>query len=159
MLGLKTLSLDSNVTIENNIIQNNAIGVYLNYAYESSWNIVRDNIIVHNVRGIYAHWADNGEIAGNTITMNDDCGLEMQHCKTCSITGNILSDNGYGIYLRGASNQNTIKGKNRIQDNAIGVKISESHGKHHQQERFHREPPACVFLPIFFHHLAEELLG
>jgi parallel beta-helix repeat protein len=148
--GVKTLSLDSNVTIENNIIQNNAIGVYLNYAYESSWNIVRDNIIVHNVRGIYAHWADNGEIAGNTIAMNDDCGLEMQHCKTCSITGNILSDNGYGIYLRGASNQNTIKGKNRIQDNAIGVKISESHGNIISKNDFIGNLQHAYFYQSFF---------
>ncbi|MBN2599579.1 MAG: right-handed parallel beta-helix repeat-containing protein [Candidatus Thermoplasmatota archaeon] len=148
--GIKTLSLDSNVTIENNIIQNNAIGVYLNYAYESSWNIVRNNNIVNNVRGIYAHWADNGEIAGNTIAMNDDCGIEMQHCKTCSITGNILSDNGYGIYLRGASNQNAIKGKNRIQDNAIGVKISESHGNIISKNNFIGNLQHAYFYQSFF---------
>lgn len=124
--GIKTLSLNSNVTLEDNIIQNNTIGVYLNYAYGPSWNIVRNNSIIHNVRGMYAHWANNGMISGNMIAMNDECGIEMQHCMYSVISGNIISGNGYGIYLRGASDQNSITAMNVIQDNALGVKISES---------------------------------
>lgn len=124
--GIKTLSLDSNVTIEDNIIRNNTIGVYLNYAYAPSWNIVRNNSMVNNVRGMYAHWANNGEITGNLIAMNDECGIEMQHCKNSVLSGNIIRGNGYGVYLRGASDQNTITGMNVIQDNVLGVKISES---------------------------------
>jgi len=125
--GIKTLSLNSNVTIEDSIIQNNAIGIYLNYAYETSWNIVRDNSIIHNVKGMYAHWANNGQITGNTIAFNGEIGIEMQCCKNSYITGNIISDNGvYGIFLRGASDRNTITGGNVIRQNAIGVQINES---------------------------------
>lgn len=124
--GIKTLSLDSNVTIEHNIIKDNAIGVYLNYAYAPSWNIVRNNSIIQNVRGMYAHWANNGEISGNLIAMNDECGIEMQHCKNTIFSGNIIRKNGYGVYLRGASDENTITGMNLIQDNVLGVRISES---------------------------------
>lgn len=79
--GIKTLSLDSNVTIKNTIIRNNAIGIYLNYAYEQSWNIVRNNTIQNNMKGIYAHWANSDQITGNTITMNDGNGIEMERCK------------------------------------------------------------------------------
>ena len=124
--GVKTLTLESNVTIEDNIIRDNSMGIYLNYAYESTWNRVSNNSIVENVKGIYAHWANNGQITGNTISMNDEDGIEMEHCLDCLITGNMVRDNGYGIYLRGASDRNTISGANTIQGNVVGVKISES---------------------------------
>ena len=125
--GIKTLSLDSNATIENNILQHNAIGVFLNYGYAPSWNIVGDNTISDNVRGVYAHWANNGEIIGNTITRNEEHGIEMECCKYSVLSGNIIGENGgYGIYLRGESDRNTITGGNTIHDNAVGVKISES---------------------------------
>lgn len=125
--GIKTLSLNSNATIENNILTHNAIGLFLNYGYAPSWNIVRNNTILNNVKGIYTHWANNGEITGNTIIQNEENGLEMECSKYSIINGNIIRDNGgYGIYLRGESDQNTITGMNTIQDNAVGVKISES---------------------------------
>jgi len=125
--GIKTLSLNSNATIENNIVEHNAIGIFLNYGYAPSWNIVRNNTILNNVKGIYTHWANNGEITGNTIIQNEEHGIEMECSKNSFITGNIIRDNGgYGIYLRGESNLNTITGVNTIQDNAVGVKISES---------------------------------
>jgi parallel beta-helix repeat protein len=125
--GLKTLSLNSNVTIVNNIIQRNAIGIYLNYAYEQSWNIVQNNSILNNKKGMYAHWANSNQITGNRITMNDENGIEMEHCKRSNITRNIISDNGdCGMYLRGASNENSIKGKNTIRNNTIGLKLTES---------------------------------
>jgi parallel beta-helix repeat protein len=125
--GIKTLSLNSNITIEDTIIQNNAIGIYLNYAYEQSWNIVRNNSIHHNAKGIYAHWANSNEITGNIIMMNNKNGIEMQRCERATITGNIISDNGgCGIYLRGASHKNVINGKNTIRNNSVGLRLSES---------------------------------
>ena len=125
--GIKTLTLRSNATIRDNIIQNNDIGLFLNYAYEDAWSIVQDNIIQNNQEGIYAHWINNNEIIGNTVKMNTDVGLEMQCCDFSKITGNIISDNGEcGIYLRGASNSNIINGKNTIRNNSIGIKIAES---------------------------------
>jgi parallel beta-helix repeat protein len=127
--GIKTLSLNSNATIEHTILQDNAIGLFLNYGYASSWNIVRNNTIRNNVRGIYTHWANNGEITGNTILQNSENGLEMECSKYSLISGNIIQDNGgYGIYIRGESNRNTITGWNFIQGNAVGVKLSESNG-------------------------------
>ena len=125
--GIKTLSLDSCTTIRNNIIQNNDIGIFLNYAYEEPWNIVQDNIIQNNRVGIYAHWSNNNKISGNTIKMNSEHGLEMERCRNSIIKGNIISDNGcYGIYLRGSSDENTINGINIIRNNTVGVKLKES---------------------------------
>ena len=55
--GIKTLSLDSNITIINNIVQDNYIGIFLNYAYENSWNIIKENIIHNNDMGIFLNYA------------------------------------------------------------------------------------------------------
>ena len=46
--GIKTLYLDSYITIIDNIIQENGIGIFLNYVYEESFNVVKENIIRNN---------------------------------------------------------------------------------------------------------------
>ncbi len=125
--GIKTLTLKSNVTILNNIIKNNDIGLFLNYAYEDAWSIVQDNAIKNNREGIYAHWINYNEITGNTIILNSEMGLKMQRCEFSKIKGNLISDNGEcGIYLTGSSDGNVINGKNTIRNNSIGIKIAES---------------------------------
>ncbi|KYK27811.1 hypothetical protein AYK20_02195 [Thermoplasmatales archaeon SG8-52-1] len=125
--GIKTLTLKSNTIISNNIIQNNDIGLFLNYAYDDAWNVVKGNIIKNNREGIYVHWANNNEITDNDIKMNFEAGLIMERCEFSTIKKNVISDNGqYGIYLRGASNNNIIGAKNTIRNNTIGLKIAES---------------------------------
>ncbi|UCF11620.1 MAG: right-handed parallel beta-helix repeat-containing protein [Thermoplasmatales archaeon] len=125
--GIKTLTLDSNVTICNNIIQENDIGVFLNYAYPESWNIVKGNIIQNNRDGIYSHWANNNFITENIIQNNSDDGIEMECSQVSTISGNIINGNGEcGIYLRAASNDNVIREKNTIEQNAIGINLDNS---------------------------------
>ena len=119
--GIKTLSLDSNVTIKNNIIQNNEIGIFLNYAYELSWNIVKNNIIQHNSVGLYCHWANNNEITNNQILSNQGNGIELEASQNSLIMGNIIQDNGgIGLYLQAGSHRNTIK-RNDFVDNTNQV--------------------------------------
>jgi parallel beta-helix repeat protein len=149
--GIKTLTLYSNVTIENTIIQYNTIGIFLNYAYEQSWDIVRNNTILNNYKGIYAHWADNSRITGNAITKNDENGLEMERSSHGTIAGNIISENGAcGIYLRGASHQNEVSGGNIIQNNGIGLKITESNRNVIHRNSFIGNAQQAVFSDAFF---------
>lgn len=149
--GIKTLSLNSNITIEDTIVQHNAIGVYLNYAYEQSWNIVRNNSIIHNVRGIYAHWANNGKIQGNIIALNEKHGLEMQRCEQGRITGNVIRDNGgCGMYLRGASHGNIITDGNAIQNNSIGLRLSESKRNVISKNNFINNSVQAFFYSAYF---------
>jgi len=125
--GIKTLSLDSNITIKNNIIQNNDIGIFLNYAYEESRNVVKDNLVQNNRQGIYVHWANNNNIENNIIQNNTGEGIEMVRCRDGFIVNNLIIDNdGVGIFLRGASNKNKIQ-KNEIENNNIGIKLENSH--------------------------------
>ena len=113
--GIKTLSLYSNATIKNNIIRNNEMGIFLNYAYtdnyeKTSWNVVKDNIVLDNDIGLYIHWSDNIEISGNIFRDNAKDGIEMESSRNSIIENNIFQDNGrYGLYLRAASHRNTIR--------------------------------------------------
>ncbi|MBU0497084.1 MAG: right-handed parallel beta-helix repeat-containing protein [Candidatus Thermoplasmatota archaeon] len=115
--GIKTLSLNSNVTIQNNIIQNNTLGIFLNYAYAQSGNIVKDNLIHNNIDGLYIHWANNNQITNNIIIYNHDDGIEFEATQTSHIIGNRIEHNGdYGLFLHSGSHKNTIQ-RNDFIDN------------------------------------------
>jgi len=125
--GIKTLSLNSYVKIINNIIENNQIGIFLNYAYEDSDTLVKDNLVQNNVQGIYSHWSNNNKIENNVIQNNDGEGIEFIRSENGNIIKNSIRENGgYGIYLRGYSNNNQIK-NNIIEKNSGGIIIDESH--------------------------------
>jgi len=107
--GIKTLSLNSNTTIKNNIITNNRLGIFLNYAYEYSWNKVQANIICNNTDGVYVHWANNNIISHNIIEENSEDGIEFEATQFSEISHNILKNNGKcGFYLRASSHRNKI---------------------------------------------------
>jgi parallel beta-helix repeat protein len=118
--GIKTLFLSSNATIENNIVQNNEIGIFLNYAYteqydKTSWNVVNDNIIQNNNDGLYIHWSDNIEVSRNLFYRNNDDGIEVESSRNSIFQNNIFQENGnHGLYLRAASNRNTIRNNDFI---------------------------------------------
>lgn len=121
--GIKTLSLYSNTTISNNIIKNNDIGIYLNFAYPVSTNLVKENIINHNREGIFSLWSDNNNIENNVIQNNTGDGIEMERSQFGIIRGNTIIDNeGCGIYLRATSNRNIVE-KNNIIQNVYGIKL------------------------------------
>ncbi len=125
--GIKTLTLRANNTIENNIIYDCDIGLFLNYAYDDTWNVVKGNTIYQNRQGIYVHWSNSNEISGNVIKDNSEVGLEMQRSLYCHVKGNIFSDNSkFGIYIRGASHSNIIDSYNKICNSSIGIDIEES---------------------------------
>jgi len=121
--GIKTLSLYSNATIQDNIIQNNRIGVFLNYAYtedyeKSSWNVIHNNLFTQNNDGLYIHWSNNNEITSNVFRDNSDDGIEMEASKYSQVENNIFEENkGYGLYLRAASHQNNITHNDFINHN------------------------------------------
>jgi parallel beta-helix repeat protein len=122
--GIKTLSLYSNATIQNNILRSNEMGIFLNYAYTEfygklSWNIIMDNILEDNTLGMYIHWSDNNDISRNIFRNNIRSGMELEAARGSIIEHNIFQDQeGYGLYLRSGSNKNTIQFNDFI-DNEI----------------------------------------
>ncbi len=149
--GIKTLSLNSNVTIRKNLIQYNDLGIYLNFAYPGAWNIIKDNIIQNNRDGIYSLWANNNDIEDNIIQNNAGDGIEMECSQVSTITGNNINNNGEcGIYLRAASNDNVIRGKNNIEQNAIGIKLDNSNKNVIAKNNFIDNQDQAYFFNSFF---------
>jgi parallel beta-helix repeat protein len=126
--GIKTLTLSATATIKNNIIYDCDIGLFLNYAYNDTWNIIEGNTIYGNREGMYTHWAFSTEISNNIIKENAEVGLEMHCSHQCTIKENVIRDNGnFGINIRGSSYENKINSHNKICNNSIGIQIEESH--------------------------------
>jgi len=128
--GIRTLSLDSNLTVKDCIIKNNDVGIYLNCidgdTYKKSGNTITNNTIVNNKVGIFTMWANNNEIKGNTICNNTLHGIEMESSRTSIIKNNTICNNkAKGIYLHGACDFNQIL-ENNIIDNSYGLLIKET---------------------------------
>ena len=120
------MTLDLYVKIIDNVIQDNQIGVFLNYASPNSDTTVKDNLIQNNNQGIYSHWSNNNHIKDNVVINNEGHGIECIRSFYGKITNNIIKNNGeYGIYLRGSSNNGFIK-NNNIEENKEGVRIENS---------------------------------
>jgi parallel beta-helix repeat protein len=128
--GIRTLSLDSNMTVKNCIIRDCDVGIYLNcidtFSFKKSGNIIKDNQIIYNNIGIFTTWSDNHNIIENTICYNNLHGIEMEASKTSVIKDNIVCNNNEkGIYLHGACDENQIIG-NTIDRNSYGLLIKET---------------------------------
>jgi parallel beta-helix repeat protein len=148
--GIKTLTLDSYVDINNNIVRNNQIGIFLNYAFENSKATVENNIIMENKQGIYSHWSNNNLIKNNEIYDNEDHGIECIRSFYPRIVGNSIKNNGkYGIYLRGSSNEGMIK-NNEIEENLGGIIIVDSNKNKINKNNLINNDYQAYFMNSFF---------
>jgi len=112
-----------NVTINDNIIQNNEVGIFF---FSASWNYVKENIIQNNHHGISLLVTVKSSFEGNTIQNNTGCGIWSEWGQSTIIGNNINNNQDCGIYLRGASNENAINNNNTFKENNIGLKLDNS---------------------------------
>lgn len=89
--------------ISNNVLASNNYGISTRTYWSSSNNIIVDNIVENNDRGIFISYASSGN----------------------SIIGNISQNNNVGIFLAGGNNAIT---DNTIQNNTRGILLSYSDG-------------------------------
>ncbi len=128
--GIKTLSLNSNLTVENCIVKNCDVGIYLNCmdfdSYPTSFNKIVNNTIIENNIGIFSLWVHNNIIKENTISNNRLFGIEFEANKFSNIEDNIFENNNdTAIYLHGSSNENKIT-KNKFRNNSVGINLKET---------------------------------
>jgi parallel beta-helix repeat protein len=132
-----------NVTIMNNHIRNNYIGVLL-------WSSINSKIIDNNIEnntygiipfgvfrsdishnnlsngsfGINAQYVLQSNISNNTITSNEIAGLRMQDSSFNTIDGNYIENNWYGIDLSESDNNNITR--NTLTSNEYGISLGRS---------------------------------
>jgi len=149
--GISLQSSSSKNFFIQNTITNNLIGIYLDHSssnnsiirnkitsnefgilFHSFCNRIVGNEITDNTYGVTLEIAylgkifDYNSISENSITANDKFGIWLLHSSNCSITGNNIAHNYYGISLDMSSDFNSIVG-NKITANTIyGVNLYRS---------------------------------
>ena len=120
--GVYLNSSSNNITITNNIIQNNNLhGIMIESADD---NIITENIIIGNKEGIVLESSNNNTITGNRIigtTESLSNGIMIDSSDSNTIGGNIISGNEEAINIDN-SHKNSINGNN-ITGNDWGIEF------------------------------------
>ena len=112
----------SNVITGNTIFENRNIGIYLNAIAKVD---IIDNVIFSNQIGILTEVTKDINLIDNVIFSNNYTGATIWGTQNCTITGNIISNNGQnsqgaGIYLYSDTN---ILIRNTFQNNSVGLYV------------------------------------
>jgi len=97
-------------------------GVYSDYS--SGTNVTGNTITGTTTYGIELSWSNSSNVAGNTITGTTTCcGIELMWSNSSNVAGNTLINNNHGIELNHCFD-NTIA-VNNATDNTLGVWLFE----------------------------------
>lgn len=102
--GIWLLYSSNNIIIGNNITANKHDGVNLDYSTNNS--IIGNNITANGVYGVLLNdISSNNVVSGNNITASGVCGIGVPSSSNYNgIMGNSITDNDWGIWLGGSSN-------------------------------------------------------
>jgi len=113
-----TLSGINNDTVKNLKLSNFNIGIVI---MSSDNNLILENIIEDNFRGLDLTASENNTLSGNYISHNKD-GIALENMYNKIIENTITNNSDVGIFLNGAG-YNDIIGNN-ITDNSRGILVS-----------------------------------
>ena len=111
------------ITLNGFIVKNSGkenIGVYIH----SNNNLITENIIINNDKGIYIYDSSYNTISNNNLTENTE-GIYLDNSNINTIDNNNIFGNKFGMYTK-ESEKNTIT-NNIIEDNENGVYYYFSH--------------------------------
>jgi len=121
-IGYLALINSTNVTVENQTLVGNGVGLQLAYTNNSR---ILTSYIANNGEGVRLDNSFNNTISGNNITNNKNRGVYLKSSSNNTVSGNTLtSSNQEGVYLESSSN-NTVSG-NIIANNSYGVYLVEA---------------------------------
>lgn len=112
-----------NILTNNNMMYNSR-GIVLSFAND---NVVSDNNASENTwTGIFIESSDGNTLTGNTSSKNDVVGIVLSSSNYSNVTNNITNSNGWiGIYLNKAS-YNTVSENLAESNDYFGCRIIES---------------------------------
>jgi len=111
----------------NKIIQNNLTNNFngLQLFYSMANLISRNNITNNDYIGILATHSGYNNISYNNVTSNNYVGIRLDYSfsNNNEVSGNIVAENDYGIFLASSANNNSVFG-NTITSNNRGIYLS-----------------------------------
>jgi hyaluronan synthase len=115
--GIMLHEMSNHNIVTNNTLEGNTSGVSL---WQSSNNIVRDNIIRNNKHGIRANNGSNDNVMeNNTINNSDQYGFYLYEAANNNrIQNNTLENNAVGVYIKSQSN---FISNNKLTNNDVGI--------------------------------------
>lgn len=116
------ISGSSNKIVGNTITNNGGAGIEIGFATYTSDHNISENIITNNAEGIYLWSSDNTSIHNNYICNNNGVGISLRGSNNNICRNNIINNKEEGIILESSSN-NTIYG-NKILNNKDGLSLS-----------------------------------
>jgi len=92
------LNDDSNLLIQNTIINNSNYGIYIS---SSDINLLVDNVVSNNTNiGIYISNSKYNTLTNNVVSNNTNTGIYISNSKYSTLTNNTVTNNiNHGIYL------------------------------------------------------------
>ena len=103
-----------NITVRDQVIKNNYLGIYL---YNTSNSNLEGNNLSENYRGFYLEAFFNSSIARSNVN-NNDYGLYLYNSLNSNFEGNNLSENYHGFYLEDVFNSSIVR--NNVNNNDYG---------------------------------------
>lgn len=118
------LDASGKVTIEDNVVSRNSIGIFVSAAAEGL--VIKENVVARNdLLGIYLDSTSGAKLLGNIVSFNGSSdpasvgGIALGNSTNNRIEGNISFHNtGYGLALDSNSTGNTIT-RNRLFRNSV----------------------------------------
>lgn len=115
-IGVGLSSSNSNI-VTNNIVQGNSIGISMRW---SNNNDVERNIALLDNIGLFMFQSGGNTVVANTVSKNNNEGMELSISDNNGIRDNIVNENGnYGIHAY-SSKLNQLK-NNTLLSNGVGV--------------------------------------
>ncbi|MFO7619149.1 MAG: NosD domain-containing protein, partial [Thermoplasmata archaeon] len=109
-------------TVIDNIVSNNTYGIYVWY---SDNNIVSNNTASHNAVGIYLCYSGGNMIADNTASPNNDYGIDLYfRSNGNTVVNNNASYNNCGLYLYSFCDNNTVANNVASHNANIGIYLT-----------------------------------
>ena len=102
--GIEALNSNGSI-LDSNFAQDNDMGIEVQ---NSNGVTINNNTAIHNRMGIRLFYSSNNYLTRNNATSSDESGIDLNSALGNTISGNLISNNGHGITMCPACQNNQV---------------------------------------------------